>query len=133
MTPAKKKVSKSKKKKSASGANHRNTHRIEVDMLVDYRANGSYLFDFCRNLGEGGVFVETKKPKAPGTELELTFTVPDSRESFTTKGTVIWCQEPVQVKEDVQPGMGIQFKSVTEEDRQILERFLARTGGRDAS
>lgn len=125
MTVSKKKAAKPKKKKT-SVQNSRTTTRVNVDMLVDYCASGNYLFDFCRNLGQGGVFVETKKPKAPGTELDLTFTVPGTKESFTTRGTVIWSQEPVAIKEDVQPGMGIQFESVSDEQRQVLSLFLDR-------
>ena len=37
-------------------------HRVDVKLLVDY-SNGSYLFDFCRDLGTGGVFIETETPQ----------------------------------------------------------------------
>ena len=38
-------------------------HRVDVQLLVDYSANGSYLFDFCRDLGTGGAFIETANPQ----------------------------------------------------------------------
>lgn len=109
-----------KKEKRANGT------RIPIQLLVDYKADGSYLFDFCRDLGEGGVFIETKTPKKQGSELELTFTIPDSKETLNTKGTVIWVQEPVEGRKDLVAGMGIQFKSFDTKSRKTLEEFVHR-------
>src|SRR5688500_151991 len=80
--------------------------RIPIQILVDYRADGSYLFDFCKDIGKGGVFIETDKPQPPGSELELTFTIPDSKETIFTKGKVIWVQDPIEGRKDLVPGMG---------------------------
>ena len=100
--------------------------RIPIQLLVDYKADGNYLFDFCKDLGEGGVFIETKSPKKQGSELELTFTIPDSKQTLSTKGRVIWVQNPIEGRQDLTPGMGIQFESFDASDRKTLEEFVRR-------
>jgi type IV pilus assembly protein PilZ len=107
----------------------RSCQRVPIQLLVDYKSGGSYLFDFCKDLGTGGVFIQTEKPLATGTTLDLTFTIPDSKETLLTKGTVIWSQLPVADKKDLAPGMGIQFKGFSEEQRRLLENFVQRYHG----
>jgi type IV pilus assembly protein PilZ len=103
----------------------RKSHRIPIQLLVDYRSEGHYLFDFCRDLGTGGVFIETKKPLDHGSEVSLTFTLPDSKETLEAKGRVIWVQSEVPDK-DLTPGMGVQFEGFTADQRKILEDFIGR-------
>ncbi|HYX32503.1 MAG: TIGR02266 family protein [Pseudobdellovibrionaceae bacterium] len=100
-------------------------HRVPVQLLVDYRANGHYLFDFCRDLGAGGVFIETKTPLSHGSVVDLTFTLPDSKETLEAKGRVIWVQTEVPDK-NLTPGMGVQFESFTAEQRTLLQKFVDR-------
>ncbi|MCX6131347.1 MAG: TIGR02266 family protein [Proteobacteria bacterium] len=100
-------------------------HRVPVQLLVDYRANGHYLFDFCRDLGAGGVFIETKSPLSHGSAVELTFTLPDSKETLEARGRVIWVQTEVPDKE-MTPGMGVQFEDFTPDQRRLLQKFVDR-------
>lgn len=106
----------------------RNDHRVPIQLLVDYRSGGNYLFDFCRDMGSGGVFIETSKPLPMGAEMELTFTIPDSKETLRTSGKVIWSQAPIADRKDVSPGMGVQFTSFSEQNRKTLDQFIARYG-----
>jgi type IV pilus assembly protein PilZ len=103
-------------------------HRIPIQMLVDYRSGGNYLFDFCRDMGTGGVFIETLKPLAVGSDLELTFTIPDSKETLRTSGKVIWSQPPIADRKDVSAGMGVQFENFSAQNRKLLDEFIARYG-----
>ena len=122
---ASKKVSKKKATKK-KGKENRDDHRIPIQLLVDYKEKeGSYLFDFCRDLGTGGVFIETKNPLDSGSSVDLTFTLPDSKETLVTKGTVIWVQGEVPGK-DLTPGMGVQFSGFDGAQRKQLESFVAR-------
>lgn len=100
--------------------------RVPVQLLVDYSSpNGSYLFDFCRDLGTGGVFIETKQPLETGSEVKLTFTLPDSKETLDASGKVIWVQTEVPGK-DIVPGMGVQFDEFTGEQRDLMQNFIER-------
>jgi len=106
-------------------------NRIPIQLLVDYKCDGHFLFDFCRDLGSGGVFIETKSPQNHGTTLDLTFTIPDSKETLTTTGTVIWVQAPVKGRADLVPGMGVQFEKFGNDQRTILEDFVRRYHGNE--
>lgn len=118
--------------KETSASDKRNTgNRVPIQLLVDYHTDGHYLFDFCRDLGTGGVFIETETPIAQGSKMELTFTIPDSKETLDATGTVIWVQNPVPGREDLTPGMGVQFDQFNTEQRKILEDFVIRYHGAD--
>lgn len=110
----------------------RTDHRVPIQLLVDYKADGHYLFDFCRDLGTGGVFIETKQPLSSGSEIELTFTIPDSKETLRTKGKVIWSQAPIANRADVSVGMGVQFTQFSEDQRKLLDDFIRRYGGKNS-
>ncbi|MBF0440806.1 MAG: TIGR02266 family protein [Oligoflexales bacterium] len=102
--------------------------RIPIQLLVDYRCDGHYLFDFCKDLGTGGVFIETANPLSHGSRVDLTFTLPDSKETLETQGRVIWVQSAIPEK-NLTPGMGVQFESFSPSQRKTLEDFLARYHG----
>lgn len=126
---------KSKKAPEAKSANFeadkslredgRDHQRVPVQLLVDYRSGGNYLFDFCRDLGTGGVFIETTKPLSHGNVVELTFTLPDSKETLEAKGRVIWVQAAIPEK-NLSAGMGVQFEEFTQEQRVVLQEFVDR-------
>ena len=101
-------------------------HRVPIQLLVDYKADGHYLFDFCRDLGTGGVFIQTKTPLDQGSKLQLTFTSPDSKETLSTEGQVIWVQPFIAERKEVVPGMGVQFLKFSDRHRKILEEYLER-------
>lgn len=103
----------------------RGGHRIPIQLLVDYKSDGHFLFDFCRDLGTGGVFIETRQPLASGSMVDLTFTIPDSKETLETRGRVIWVQSEIPGK-DLTPGMGVQFESFDSNQRRVLEDFIRR-------
>ncbi len=107
----------------------RKSQRIPVQLLVDYKSqNGHYLFDFCRDLGAGGVFIETQKPLPMGESVTLTFTIPDSKETLKATGKVIWVQELVPEK-NMAAGMGVQFDEFTPDQRKVLQEFIKRYHG----
>ena len=100
--------------------------RIPIQFLVDYKCDGNYLFDFCKDLGEGGIFIVTSKPRPAGSMLDLTFTIPDDRKTLFAQGKVIWVQAEVPNRPELTPGMGVQFENFSSEDRQTLIEFVNR-------
>jgi Tfp pilus assembly protein PilZ len=74
----------------------------------------SCLYGNLGNLSRGGCFIETKTPFAPGTTVRLQFIV---------AGVKVCARGEVR---NAQPGkgMGLTFKSFTEQDRQKLEAML---------
>jgi len=117
------------KKKEGGSKEDRDDHRVPIQLLVDYKSEGHYLFDFCRDLSSGGVFIQTKKPLNQGSTVELTFTIPDSKETLNTKGSVIWVQKSIENRADLAAGMGVQFDAFSEVQKVLLDKFVARYHG----
>ena len=132
-TASKKKATPSKTVGTQKKKEDRGDHRIPIQLLVDYRADGHYLFDFCRDLGAGGVFIQTSQPLPLGSTVDLTFTIPDSKETLSTKGKVIWVQSDGSERDEASPGMGVQFENFSADQRKILEQFVSRFHGHETS
>ena len=58
---------------------------IPVDYVVDRRAYR----DFIENISQQGVFIGTKRPVTPGTELVMTFTWKQTGQLIKSNGIVI--------------------------------------------
>lgn len=113
------------KGKAKKGIERRKVKRLPVKMLVDYRSKeGNYLFDFSYNLGSGGVFIHTKKPHPIDTHIKLTFTLPNTEASFEVEGKVMWHQPAIDKEGSPAQGMGIQFVGLTDQQREILHRYI---------
>jgi uncharacterized protein (TIGR02266 family) len=71
------------------------------------------LCDYSINISTGGVFVETNRVLAEGTELTVKFNLPDSDAVIVTHAKVAWVNDPNNIiKSSLPPGMGIQFLSL---------------------
>jgi len=99
-------------------AEKRRSLRIRPDVRVDVVGDSEVLlFQRVRDLGEGGMSIEYPDPDALGTVLDLSLTLP-SGETLDLVGEVVrLSQEPTCV-------MGIRFVGISEEQQQILRRYL---------
>jgi hypothetical protein len=68
------------------------------------------------NLSAGGVFLETKKPRAIGTITSLAFLVPEGQIRVEA---VVRHAKPGQ-------GLGLKFTALTEQDRPHLAALMRR-------
>ena len=106
--------------------NKRSTKRIGVNLLVDYKSDGHYLFDFCSDLSTGGIFIKTTRPKSVGSKISITLTIPDTKKTIKVDGVVIWSQPSDSKSKDLSVGMGVQFEELSETDKQALQDFVSR-------
>jgi uncharacterized protein (TIGR02266 family) len=75
------------------------------------------------NVSEGGLFLITMDPYAPGTELSVKFNLPDDQKPIEAMGTVIWKRDQRQNPKG-QPGMGVQFMNISKTDRERICKFV---------
>src|SRR5215475_10133705 len=108
------------------GRERRQWERVLVDLEVDYRSDDTFLFAYITDISQMGIFVRTVTPETPGTRLNLRFCPPGVGD-LECEGVVIWIN-PYRPgdKENLNPGMGIQFVDLTLEHRDQL-RQLVRT------
>lgn len=75
------------------------------------------------NVSAGGIFLITQDPFPVGTDLKISFTLPDDENHIETEGTVIWSRRERESAERP-PGMGVQFSVIGKEDRERVRAFV---------
>jgi PilZ domain-containing protein len=94
------------------------TSRVEApeDVWVYWRCNGFDDLSHVQNIGIGGLFIETPRRTAEGTNVSLSFLV---REGQVRADAVV--RHAVSGR-----GIGLKFRAVREEDRPCLGALLSR-------
>jgi type IV pilus assembly protein PilZ len=95
---------------------------VLVNVEVDYRCEDTFLFAYITDISAMGIFVQTRQPSAPGTRLNLGFTIP-SGERMDLEGEVIWVN-PYRPGGSGNPGRGIQYVDLTDTQRQRLTKLV---------
>jgi type IV pilus assembly protein PilZ len=113
-------------KKNSKGAELRQAERVPVDIEVDCRDEANFLLASIKNLSVQGIFVETKSPSALGTRFNLRFTLPISGNVITAEGVVVWTNPYREGEENLNPGMGIRFLHMSDEDITKLTDLVRR-------
>jgi type IV pilus assembly protein PilZ len=105
-------------------SSERRTHdRVPVTWAVDCVAEDTFLYASIANISAMGIFVKTMEPLAVGTELDLTFAPPDV-EPFKLRGKVQWVNPLREDGDNPNPGMGVQFLDLSNEDRERLVHVI---------
>jgi type IV pilus assembly protein PilZ len=107
-----------------AGRDRRQWERVLVDLEVDYRSDDTFLFAYITDISQMGIFVRTVTPEPPGTRLNLRF-CPPGLGVLELEGVVIWIN-PYRPgdRENLNPGMGVQFVDLTLEQRDRLKRLV---------
>lgn len=101
--------------------------RVPVKFKVDWKSEGTFLFENATNISEQGIFIETREPMPTGTSIGLQFTLPDTTKRIEVMGKVAWVN-PVRAQADANynPGMGIRFENLTEIDKETILSLIKR-------
>jgi len=102
-------------------SDRRRTLRTELIVRVAYSTVDEMFSEFTRDINEGGLFIETEKPKPTGTEVTLSFNLPGSDESVSTIGRVV---HVTSGDGDTPPGMGIEFEELSSDDRARIDALI---------
>jgi uncharacterized protein (TIGR02266 family) len=105
----------------------RSAERAELMVQIDYSTVDEIFSEFTRDINEGGLFIETQKPKPIGTEVALYFNLPGDGGGIETTGRVVRTTEGDAM---TPPGMGVEFDDLTAQDRAKIDRLVRtlRTG-----
>lgn len=107
--------------------------RVSLVVKVRYLApDGAQVESRATGVGGGGLFIESVTPMAVGTELTVSFSLPDRPgEWLDAKGRVAWvCPKPDQYT--FFPGMGVRFTAVAPATRARLLEFVGSLKKSDA-
>ena len=107
----------------------RRSDRAELIVRVDYSTIDELFSEFTRDINEGGLFIETEKPRPAGTEVCLHFNLPGSDRTVKTSGIVVRVSDG---SDGGTPGMGIEFDDLPAEARshinQVIRSLRPRSG-----
>jgi uncharacterized protein (TIGR02266 family) len=104
-----------------SGAERRRFSRTDLLVRVEYSTIDEIFSEFTRDINEGGLFIETEKPRPTGTEVVLRFNLPGNAEALQTVGRVVWVRT---ASRNVPAGMGIEFDELSNEDRDRINTMI---------
>jgi uncharacterized protein (TIGR02266 family) len=97
------------------------------DLPVDYPGREVLLGSRVTNISTTGAFIRTGNPLPKGSELDLLFTLPGTKEPLEIHAVVRW-SSAVDLAEKPDPaaptGMGVQFMKVSRKHRKIINRFV---------
>jgi len=86
-----------------------------------------------RDISEGGMFVTTDRPPAPGSEVQVEFSLRDGENVLVARTKVVWVRTPETMRSsesNKQAGCGLRFLELEGNDgddiRKLVEEFDAR-------
>ena len=97
---------------------------VALRIRLRYQAVDQFISKFAVNLSRGGMFLSSRNPKPPGTELYFEIRLADESPVIEGTGVVRWIREYNRNRPDEPHGMGIQFAELSEESWQVLERVI---------
>jgi uncharacterized protein (TIGR02266 family) len=102
-----------------SSEQKRKSVRVARPLEIHYAADCPPIAARVTDLSEGGAFVDTAAPMAPGTVVDFRLALPDGRPegAVTGRARVIWSQPTV--------GMGFAFEGLDDEQRKRIRFYVA--------
>ncbi|MFT3916744.1 MAG: TIGR02266 family protein [Anaeromyxobacteraceae bacterium] len=99
---------------------------IGLAVRLTYGTVDEFAERFAVNLSRGGVFIRSSDPKPPGTHLKFELRLSTGEAAIRGEGVVRWAQpaDP-HARPPKAPGMGVQFTSLDEPSRALVERMVA--------
>ncbi len=89
---------------------------------VDYPGRDVLLQSRITNISKNGVFVVTGNPLPKGSQFEIRFQIPETRQPIHAECVVRWSSE---AKSDGAPsGMGLEFTRIGRRERKAVEKMI---------
>ena len=98
-------------------SDRRSHERFATSISVDYASGETFLFSYITNISEMGIFIRSDTPMPVGTRLRLRFAL-ENGDSLELGGEVVWINPLRVVGENLNPGMGVRFTSLTPDARE---------------
>lgn len=102
-------------------AERRRSGRGDLLVRVEYSTIDEIFSEFTRDINEGGLFIETEKPRPTGTEVAMRFNLPGNHAPLQTIGRVVWVRS---ASEREPAGMGIEFDELSSGDRDRINSMI---------
>jgi Tfp pilus assembly protein PilZ len=108
-----------------SAAERRAVFRYAVELAVSVRSEHNFYKTLLLDIGVAGVFVATHRAHSIGEWIELHIRLTDGGSPVRAIGEVRWIREYCG-EGAPEPGMGIQFRTISPQDGARIAMFLSR-------
>jgi uncharacterized protein (TIGR02266 family) len=99
--------------------------RAVKSLSLTFKDSQAFVRAYTGNISTGGLFIKTERPLAEGEQFLLRLQLPNEAEPLKIKCDVVWARK--QGEYDKKPaGMGVKFGEMSENDRQILHKYLGK-------
>lgn len=99
--------------------------RQMIEANVGATTETNFWVGFSGEIAEGGVFVATYNVHPKGTPVDSLVTLPGGFE-FRVNGVVRFVRDPMDLSQESEPGMGVQFEGLAAEHRELVLRFIRK-------
>jgi type IV pilus assembly protein PilZ len=106
-------MSRDKGRRGTNSPERRRDPRTPVNIRIDYQTVDAFFSEFASNINQGGLYIKSASPLAPGTRLNIQFLLPNTTRPVQVEGEVVWVNE--KTTKGIDPGMGIKFGELTPE------------------
>ncbi len=104
--------------------------RVSVTKKVTVLHRGKEYTLYTGNLSEGGIYIRKTNPFPVGLEVDITMPL-DNGDSIQLKGVVVHIKGLLSDVLNTTPGMGLQFKDITDDQMTILKLYKERLFAED--
>ncbi len=101
----------------------RETKRVSIGLEVSYEIEGRVINAFTKDISEQGMFIITRDTLPMGSDIDLAFTLPESRERLEVTGKVVRELKDQQDGHFV-GGMGISFRALDDKTATAIRDFV---------
>jgi uncharacterized protein (TIGR02266 family) len=102
----------------------RSGERVEIEAVIGFHTETNFFTGFSGDLSDGGLFIATWDLLPIGSELTLSFVLPEGRQ-IRGRARVSWVRgAPRSSDENHEPGMGVVFEDLGEADKAAVMRFI---------
>jgi len=109
-----------------TGSEKREFKRKPLRLELNYRdaEGGNFLFEHSQNISDGGIFIETDHSLPIGATLVVRFSPPAGGPEISLSGTVAWVNAVASDDDTPNPGMGIAWDSLSEDEADIIKGIV---------
>jgi type IV pilus assembly protein PilZ len=108
----------------SSDSDRRRDGRAPIELRVEYKRLNTFFADYTKNISRGGTFIGTERPLDIGTEFVFALALPTLAEPIRLRGRVMWVTTVAEASKANPPGMGIEFRYASAEERQDMEKLV---------
>ncbi len=110
-----------------SAREKRDSQRVPVALRIKlrFRKVDTFVSKFATNISTCGMFISSRKPKEPKTQLRFELCLADNSTLIAGRGEVMWTYPYDSAQPESPHGMGIRFIGLSSTSKELIARMVA--------